>query len=417
VSPRTQKDAIYLDANAGVLVHPKVGEALRAILQDDIFGANPSSVHVHGRKAKHLVLEARDRVARSLGALSTPDSLVFTSSGTEANQLVVRSVFEPILESQQRAHWITTPVEHDCNLQMVDWLTERGVEVSFLPVDSDGTPQVSALPSLLRADTALVSVIWVGNETGVVSPIEEFAQACSKASIPLHVDGAQAWGKLPVELDRLSKFGLTYAAFAPHKIGALSGTGVLWTKKGARLISQIRGQQQSNRRGGTENLLGIYAAGVAASQIDAAQLSREQAELAELRDRLQTQIQSRIPGTLVNGETGTRVGGTLSLCFEGIERDGLVQALDLEGYSVSSGSACSSGSTEPSHVLRAIGRSDGLASAGLRISIPSGTNWENLEGFVETLKSAVQRIRGHREVSAGSQNSKSPMQELPRRSD
>jgi len=264
VSPRTQRDAIYLDANAGVLVHPRVGEALRAILQDEIFGANPSSVHVHGRKAKHLVLEARDRVARSLGALTNPDSLVFTSSGTEANQLVIRSVFEPLLEIKQRAHWITTPVEHDCNLQMIDWLKDRGGEVSFLPVDSNGTPDASKLSSLLRPETALVSAIWVGNETGVISPVEELARACLKASVPLHLDGAQAWGKIPVNLDELAKQGLTYAAFAPHKIGGLAGTGVLWSKKGARLISQIRGQQQGNRRGGTENLLGIYAAGVAA---------------------------------------------------------------------------------------------------------------------------------------------------------
>jgi len=389
VSPRTQRDAIYLDANAGVLVHPRVGEALRAILQDEIFGANPSSVHVHGRKAKHLVLEARDRVARSLGALTNPDSLVFTSSGTEANQLVIRSVFEPLLEIKQRAHWITTPVEHDCNLQMIDWLKDRGGEVSFLPVDSNGTPDASKLSSLLRPETALVSAIWVGNETGVISPVEELARACLKASVPLHLDGAQAWGKIPVNLDELAKQGLTYAAFAPHKIGGLAGTGVLWSKKGARLISQIRGQQQGNRRGGTENLLGIYAAGVAASQTDAS----EQDELAELRDRLQKQIQSKISGTLVNGGGAPRIAGTLSLCFEGIEREGLVQALDLEGFSVSSGSACSSGVTEPSHVLQALGRSEGLARAGLRISIPPGTRWESLENFVTVLDTVVRRMR------------------------
>jgi cysteine desulfurase len=393
VSPRTQRDAIYLDANAGVLVHPRVGEALRAILQDEIFGANPSSVHGHGRKAKHLVLEARDRVARSLGALSNPDSLVFTSSGTEANQLVIRSVFEPLLEFKQRAHWITTPVEHDCNLQMIDWLKSRGGEVSLLPVDSKGIPDVSKLSSLLRPETALVSAIWVSNETGVISPVEELARECFKASVPLHLDGAQAWGKIPVNIDELAKQGLTYAAFAPHKIGGLAGTGVLWTKKGARLISQIRGQQQANRRGGTENLLGIYAAGVAASQIGASQPIKEQEELAELRDRLQKQIQSKISGTLVNGEGAPRIAGTLSLCFEGIERDGLVQALDLEGFSVSSGSACSSGVTEPSHVLRALGRSEGLARAGLRISIPSGTPWENLESFVTILEVIVHRMR------------------------
>jgi cysteine desulfurase len=389
----TLRDAIYLDANAGVLVHPRVGEALRAILQDEIFGANPSSVHVHGRKAKHLVLEARDRVARSLGALTNPDSLVFTSSGTEANQLVIRSVFEPILEAQinakTRAHWITTPVEHDCNLQMIDWLKDRGGEVSLLPVDANGTPDVSKLSSLLRPETALVSAIWVSNETGVISPAVELARECLKASVPLHLDGAQAWGKIPVNLDELAKQGLTYAAFAPHKIGGLAGTGVLWSKKGARIISQIRGQQQANRRGGTENLLGIYAAGVAALQTDAS----EQNELTLIRDRLQKQIQSRIEGTLVNGGGAPRIAGTLNLCFEGIERDGLVQALDLEGFSVSSGSACSSGVTEPSHVLQALGRSEGLARAGLRISIPSGTDWESLESFVTTLEVIVHRMR------------------------
>lgn len=376
------KRAIYLDVNAGAHVHPHVVDALTHLLQDDgTLGSNPSSIHAHGRKAKKYLTEARDRVALSLG--TSPDDLIFTSSGTEANQLAIRSVFE----RAAGAHWITTPVEHECNLKMQDWVRENGGSVSLLPVDSSGAPVVSELKSLVCPETALVTAIWVNNETGVITDVEALAGECQSLGIPLHVDGSQAWGKLPVNLRDL---GVTYAAFAAHKIGALSGTGVLYARPGASIAAQMKGKQERGRRGGTENILGITAAGVAASKIDLAAWK----DIAEMRDRLEALISEKIPGTLVNGGgESARVASTLSLCFEGVEKDGMVAALDLEGFSVSSGSACASGVVEPSHVLLALGREPGLAAAGLRVSIPPATAWEDLRGFAESLVRVVERFR------------------------
>jgi cysteine desulfurase len=390
VQPRP---AIYLDANAGALVHPQVSAAVRELFQDqEAFSFNPSSIHAHGRKARRYLNEARDRVALSLGVSS--DDLIFTSSGTEANQLAIRSVFDASfrdadLNQKVRPtfwHWISTPVEHECNLQMQDWLRERGGTVSFLPVDSNGAPIVSKLRELIRPETALVSAIWVNNETGVITDVEALSRECQTHGIPLHLDAAQAWGKLPIDLKQLN---VTYAAVAAHKIGALAGTGALYVKPRATFTSQMKGKQERARRGGTENLLGIVAAGVAASQIDLNQWK----EIEILRNRLQNKIESQIQGTLINGGGAPRIANTLSMCFEGIEKEGLVTALDLEGFSVSSGSACSSGVVEPSHVLLALGRSPGLSSAGLRVSISSGTTWAQLEEFAGVLEKVVARIR------------------------
>lgn len=366
--------------------------ALEHLIQEEgVLGSNPSSVHAHGRLAKKYLTEARERVATSLG--TSPDDLIFTSCGTEANQLVIRSVLEPRLTSGKKPHWITTPVEHECNLKMQEWVRERGGSVSVLPVDSSGAPIISEFAQLVRPETALVSVIWVNNETGVITDVETLARECQARGIPLHVDGAQAWGKIPV---RLKELGVTYAAFAAHKIGALSGTGVLYLKPGAELAPLIQGKQERSRRGGTENLIGIVAAGAAAHALQDAAYWEAMApggSVERYRDRLQAVVTAHILSAVVNGGQARRVPNTLSLCFEGVEKDGMVAALDLEGFSVSSGSACSSGVVEPSHVLLALGRSRGLASAGVRISISRETSWEDLERFVPALERVVTRFR------------------------
>jgi cysteine desulfurase len=366
------RDAIYLDVNAGALLHPEVIKALSS--PDLLLGGNPSSIHAHGRKAKNLINDARSRIAQSLGLYSreASRSVFFTSSGSEANQLAIKSIFVPFIQQKKKIHWITTKVEHSCNLKMVEWVEGFGGEVSFLPVDSQGRANVSALASLVRPETALVSLIWVNNETGVINDIETFAHECLKLKLPLHLDGAQAWGKIPVELEKLSAIGVSFAAFAAHKIGGLSGNGVLWAKDIKNVFVTP----------GTENTAGIYTMGVAASQIDLAR----QADLAQLRNRLQTWVTSTISGVIVNGGEAPRVAGTLSLSYNGISKQGLVQSLDLEGFSVSSGSACASGNPEPSHVLRALGRTFEQASAATRISFNSDTRWSDLERFGAALE-------------------------------
>ena len=381
------KAAAYLDANAGAPLHPRVVEALYSLVKESgSLVPNPSSIHSHGRKSKKTLNESRDLIARSIGARDA-EQIIFTSSGTEANQLAIASVLDTKLAKGLRPHWITTPVEHDCVLQQVNHYRARGVEVSFLPVDSNGAPLVNAISDLWREETALVSSVWVNNETGVVTDVQELARRVKAHGGVLHLDGAQAWGK---QMIQLSDLPAQYVAFAAHKIGALAGTGVLYVGPGMSVTAQQKGKQEKGRRAGTENVLGIAAAGVAASELDP---QAYDAHLRPLRDRLQSWIEERIPHTIVNGSGAPRVANTLNLSFEGVEGDGLVMALDLEGYSVSSGSACSSGVLEPSHVLLAMGRSKLQAMAAVRVSLPVNANWDELEGFAVALEKSVSRMR------------------------
>lgn len=383
------RSAIYLDANAGAPLHPRVVEALQSCLaQSDLLLANPSSIHAHGRKAKRLLAEARESIAASFGATTDPEQLVFTSSGTEANQLAIRSLLEPRLDRGEPVHWITTPVEHDSVLKMVDWVKERGGSVSFLPVDSAGAPIVEAMDTLWTPQTALVSVVWVNNETGVITPgLQTLARQVRARGAALHIDAAQAWGKLPIDLAQIQASLVTFSA---HKIGGLAGTGILWVGRGTSIHAALKGKQEKGRRAGTENLLGIFAAGVAATQVDPISYA---ARIAPTRDRLEAAIRARIPGAQMNGVTGDRVAGTCNLSFEGVEGDGMVMALDLKGYSLSSGSACASGVLEPSHVLMAMGKSRAQAMAAIRISLARELSDEVCDAFVEDLAQTTSRLQ------------------------
>jgi len=384
------KAATYLDANAGAPLHPRVVEALLSYLKESSsLVPNPSSIHSHGRRSKKNLNQSRDQIAKSLGA-SDSEQLIFTSSGTEANQLAITSVLDLKLQAGGPVHWITTPVEHDCVLQLVKHYQALGVEVSFLPVDSSGAPIVNALIDLWRENTALVSSVWVNNETGVITDVKNLASLVQARGGVLHLDGAQAWGKQIIELSQLP---VQYVGFAAHKIGALAGTGILYVGRGMKITPQQKGKQEKGRRAGTENVLGITAAGIAASELGP---QTYELNLRPLRDRLQSLIETRIPRTIVNGGGAHRVANTLSVSFDGVEGDGLVMALDLEGYSVSSGSACASGVLEPSHVLLAMGRTKLQAMAAIRVSLPADAQWEALEGFAHALEKTVTRIRASR---------------------
>jgi cysteine desulfurase len=339
--------------------------------------------------------EARERISLSLFARDS-EQLVLTSSGTEANQLAIRSVLGNALTQERRPqgprlrgpwHWITTPIEHDSVLQLVPWFREQGGEVSFLPVDSEGRVDAQRLAALWRPETALVSVNWVNNETGVIADLAAISTEVRRLGGVLHVDAAQAWGKLPIEIE---KQGAHSVSFSAHKIGGFAGTGVLWVAKGHRIAPVLLGKQEKGRRGGTENVIGAIAVGRAASELDPQAWA---ARVAPLRDELQNAICQRIPDTRVNGGGAPRVANTLNLSFDGIEGDGLVMALDLAGYSVSSGSACSSGALEPSHVLLAMGRTRAQAMAALRISLADVVEREAINGFVQALSQVVQRMR------------------------
>ncbi len=417
-SPMLVKAATYLDSNAGAPLSPCVAGALLPFLKaHSHFIANPSSSHSHGRFAKRLLFKAREQIASSFSSQTHPEQILFTSSGTEANQLVIRSVLGPLLGNlHKKPHWITTGVEHDSVRQLISWFEGLGGKVSYLPVNEEGGIQTSSLSSLITPETALISVLWVNNETGVITDVPKLIQARDQAGnegkfIPLHLDAAQAWGKFPLELESL---GAQFVTFSAHKIGGLAGSGAVWVPQGSwieaphlaasptsqfrpQLRAMILGHQEKRRRGGTENLLGAIAMGVAASQLDPASWSTS---VGILRDRLETLILDQIPGTRINGSGEPRVANTMNLSFMGLgeglgkgSSSGIVMALDLAGYSVSSGSACASGAPEPSHVLLAMGRSRSQASSSVRVSIPGVLPWEVLDGFVHALIHVLGRFK------------------------
>jgi cysteine desulfurase len=383
--------ATYLDANAGAPLRTEVREALLRALASELI-PNPSSIHSNGRQAKKILNEAREKIARSFGSSITSEQITFTSSGTEASQLAIRSALEPAFLRGEKPHWITTPLEHDATLRMIDWTQDRGASVSFLPVDSSGRPDVSGIPELVTPETRLISVIWVGNETGVITDVEELSRQAQNAKVPLHLDGAQAWGKLPFDLSHLARLGATWVSFSGHKIGALSGTGVLWktSTQSATLTPAVLGTQELGNRGGTENMTGILSLGAAAGCLDP---KTWDARVRPVRERLESRILERIQGVRINGKAAPRVANTMSLSFEGIGRQGLVPALDLAGFAVSAGSACSSGVSEPSHVLLAMGHDPALASGSIRVSLYDEISDEVLDRFVSELASCVERLR------------------------
>ncbi|MCM2278340.1 MAG: cysteine desulfurase [Oligoflexia bacterium] len=395
----SEKAAIYLDANAAAPLKPEVARALLSHLsgpagsgKDAGSFSNPSSVHSHGRNAKRILHEARRQVALSLGPRVFPEHVFFTSSGTEANQLAARLALEPLLLTGVRPHWILSAGEHDSLIVMAKWLEARGGAVSFLDLDSEGRPRLEQLQGLWRPETALVSLIWVNNETGVITDIEQATCLSRERGATLHLDGAQAWGKLPLSIE---SSGAGLVSFSGHKIGAPAGIGALWIRPELRLgilseVGSVLGKQERSRRGGTENLLGAVALGAAASTLDP---EAWQERVAPLRERLEGAICERIPGTRINGRSARRVANTISLNFEGVQRDGLVAALDLAGYSVSAGSACAAGVTEPSRVLRAMGRSEADARSAIRVSLADEVDWAVLEGFVTALADGVSRMR------------------------
>jgi cysteine desulfurase len=382
------RTGIYLDSNAGAPLKEAAREALISVLREPgVLISNPSSIHSQGRKAKKALAEAKESIARSLGNKIDPEQFVMTSSGTEANQLAIRSVFEPLLAQGKKPHWITTPIEHDSIRQLIPWLEARGGTVSYLFLDKNGVPQIDPIRDLFTENTALVTAVWVNSETGVILDVASLAQFCRSRSVPLHLDAVQAWGKIPFDLNELDA---QFVSFSGHKIGGLSGCGFLWVARGHPIHPVVLGKQEKGRRGGSENVLGIVAMGAAAGTLNPQKWA---ARVAPLRDRLQDVICNRILGTQVNGGQAPRVANTLNLNFEGVEGDSLVMALDLAGYSVSSGSACSSGAMEPSHVLVAMGRTKSQAVAAIRVSLADELSWDVLEGFIAALEKTVGKVR------------------------
>jgi cysteine desulfurase len=367
---------IYLDHNATTRPYPEVVEAVTRALRDDY--GNASSVHAFGQRAKAALDEARGQVARLIDA--DPSEVVFTSGGTESDNFALRGAAEAA-EPGGRRHLVTSGIEHEAVLNTLKALERRGWTVDVLSVGARGVLEPDALSRVLSRQTALVSVMHANNEVGTIQPVAALAALAHEHGALFHTDAVQSTGKIPVSVRAL---GVDLLSLSGHKFGGPKGAGALWIRRGVRLAPFMTGgRQERSRRAGTENVPALVGLGVAADLIRDS-LADTSAAVAALRD---------VSGTTVNGDPGCRVPNTSNISFDGIEAESLLIALDLEGVAISTGSACSSGSLEPSHVLRAMGLAHGRTRNSLRFSLGPSTTVEEIDFVTSRLPALVTKLR------------------------
>jgi len=370
---------IYLDYAATTPLDPEVKAAMQGVL--DEYG-NPSSIHLFGRRARSLLEEGRERLARALGA--QPRELILTSGGSEADALALYGV----ALARGRGHLVSTAVEHSAVLLALKGLERLGFEVTLLQPDRYGLVYPEQVAEAIRSDTVLVSVMTVNNELGTLYPIREIAEVCRARGVLFHTDAVQALGSVPCSIATL---GADLISLAAHKFYGPKGVGSLYVRKGIELFPLVPGKQEQGYRGGTENLLAVFGQGLAAEKA-VALLAEESQRLRALRDRLQSRLLA-LPGVELNGHPTLRSPKHLNVTVRAADGEGLLLNLDLLGVAVSSGSACSSGSLEPSHVLLAIGRSKEEAKASVRFSLGRFTTEAEIEQAARAFAEAVERSR------------------------
>ncbi|MDQ3488202.1 MAG: cysteine desulfurase [Acidobacteriota bacterium] len=376
---------IYFDHNATTPVDPAVLDVVVRVLRDE-FG-NASSVHHFGQRAKGVLDDARSAVAALVGG--EPSEVVFTSGGTEADNFALRGVAEA-LEPTGRKHLIATTIEHEAVLVTLKALARRGWTVTLLPVDTSGIVSPDALQAAITPSTALVSVMHANNEIGTIQPIAELGRIAHATGALFHTDAVQSAGKIPVNVREL---GVDLLSLSAHKFYGPKGVGALWIKRGTRVNAILTGgKHERSRRAGTENVAGIAGLG-AAAQLVVSKLPAETARLDALRNKIEEAVLVTVPGTAVNGDRERRVPNTTNISFEGVEAESLLIALDLEGIAVSTGSACSSGTLEPSHVLRAMGLSAHRTQNSIRISLGAVNTDAEANAFIHKLPTVVAKLR------------------------
>ncbi len=376
---------IYLDHNATTPLVPAALEKMTAAARDT--WGNASSVHHFGQQAKAVLDEARAAVAALLGA--EPSEVVFTAGGTEGDNAAIRGAVEA-MEPGGRRHLVVSAIEHEAVLQTAKSLARRGFAVSQLPVGSGGVVDPGALAALVTDSTALVSVMHANNEIGTLQDVAALAAVARARGALFHTDAVQTAGKMPVDVAAL---GVDLLSISAHKFGGPKGTGALWIRRGVRVQPFVTGgRQERNRRSGTENVPAIAGMGAAADY--ARQHAADAApRVAALRDRLEQGILDQVPGASVNGDRAARVPNTTNISFDRVESESLLIALDLEGIAVSSGSACSSGTLEPSHVLKAMGFPHHRTLNSLRFSLGSTTTEAEVDHVLAVLPGLVEKLR------------------------
>lgn len=375
---------IYLDYNATTPIHPEVLETMLPYYRDS-FG-NPSTIYFFGQETKKATEEAREKVASLLGA--NPEEIVFTSGGTEADNFALKGAAFA-LEKKGR-HIVTSAIEHHAVLSTCQYLEKRGFKVTYLPVDEYGWLDPQEVQDSITKDTILISIIHANNEVGTIEPIPEIGEIAERRGIYFHTDAVQTVGKVPVKVDKLKANLLSLSA---HKFYGPKGIGALYVRSGTHIHPLIHGGHQERvRRAGTENVPGIVGLGKAA-EIASRKMEGETKRIENLRNKLEKKIKENIPHVYINGHPSKRSPNTLNVSFEFVEGESLVLNLDLKGIAVSTGSACTAGSLEPSHVLQAMGVPPQLAQGSLRFSLGRDNKEEDIDRTVETLKEIVGRLR------------------------
>lgn len=385
----SQPKIYYFDNNATTRIAPEVVDAMLPFLTEH--WGNPSSSYQFGHHLGKDIEAAREKIAALINA--EPREIIFTSCGTESNNAAIHSA---LATHPAKRHIITTAVEHSANIKFTAHLKKTGFDVTLLPVEADGSLDIHLLDQAIRPDTAIVSAMWANNETGVLFPLEEISAICRSKGVPFHTDAVQVPGKLKMDVKDLD---VDFLSLSAHKLHAPKGIGALFIKHHTRFSPYIfGGGQERGRRGGTENVPWIIGFGRAA-ELAAANLKDEQTRVRKLRDRMESEILKHVPQTTRNGSRDERLPNTSNISFDGVDAGELLKALDHLGICASSGSACTTGSLEPSHVLTAMGISAARARGSIRFSLGIYNTDADVEYLLEHLPSIVVKLRnkGHAE--------------------
>ncbi len=374
---------IYLDNNATTRIAPEVLEEMMPYLTD--YYGNPSSMHTFGGQLHRKVEEAREKVAALLGA--SPEEIIFTSCGTESDNTAIYSAIESV---PRRKHIITTRVEHPAVLNFCQHFGRKGHRVTYLPVGSTGLLDMDLLRHALDEDTAVVSIMYANNETGVIFPVKQISMALKDRGILFHTDAVQAVGKVPIDVRKL---GVDMLTLSGHKLHAPKGVGALYVRKGSRFNPYIiGGHQEHGRRAGTENVASIIGLGKAA-ELASTHLDKEGPYLSRLRDKLEKALLECCPSVRVNGDTGNRLPNTTNISFEYVEGEAILLRLNEHGICASSGSACTSGSLEPSHVLRSMGVPFTAVHGSIRFSLSRYNTEDEIDTVIAVMPPLIRELR------------------------
>jgi len=377
-----QPELIYFDNNATTRIAPEVFESMVPYLTESY--GNPSSAYRFGARVREALGAARERVAALIGC--APDEIVFTGCGTESDNAALESA----LRTSGRTHVVTTAVEHSAIMKQCASFERRGLAVTYVPVAPDGSVRTEDVEKAIRPETAVVSVMWANNETGVLSPVHEIAAMCKKKNVLFHTDAVQVPGKIPI---RTAEVPASFLSISGHKFHAPKGVGALFVRKGVRFVpSMIGGGQERSRRAGTENVASIIGMGRAA-ELALEHLGHERTAVRALRDKLEEGILASIPGTALNGHQTERLPNTTNIAFDGVESEALLLQLDNEGVCCSAGSACTTGTPEPSHVLSAMGLRPDQAAGALRFSLGRYNTEAEVDRVLARLPALVDQLR------------------------